>query len=121
MIILRQRHFSMNQKKMEEVIKELDKLGVEDYDISSKVLSDNISIGLDNRGLVNIYLPLDYEYTQYDVDDYIRRNLGAHYRTTTTLDRNIYIQKVGQVMKSKDIAKLIEWIVENEEFCTVIE
>lgn len=122
MIILRQRCFSFSDRKMiDEIIENLEKDGVEDFEIVPRIPRDVVSISVDSLGMLKIYLPMDYEYNQYDIDDFIRRNLGHQYRTTTSLDRNIYIQKVSLRMGAEQIAKVIGYIIEETEFCAIIE
>lgn len=121
MIILRQRHFSIvNRKMIDEIIQKLERDGYDDFDTSTSITRENISISVEGSGMVKIYLPADYEYSQYNIDDFIRRKLGPHYRTSTSLDRNIYIQKVGQALGVEQIAKIVEYIIDTEEFCTLI-
>lgn len=122
MIILRQRHFSVSDRKMiEKLIEKLEKAGIEDYEIVPRIPRNIISISIDSLGIVKVYLPLEEEYMQYDIDDFIRRNFGLHYRTLTTLDRNIYVQKVSQSLGLDNLVKLINFIIEETDFCAILE
>lgn len=122
MIILRQRHFSMSDRKMiEKVIEKLESEDIEDFRVVSSPRSDVISIGIDQGGKVKIYLPLEYEYNQYDIDDFIRRNLGMYFRTSTTRERNLYVQSVRGEMTASQVFALVEFIIEETEFCAIIE
>lgn len=122
MIILRQRHFSISDRKMiEKVINKLESEDIEDFKVVSSPRSDVISIGISQGGIVKIYLPLAYEYTQFDIDDYIRRNLGTYFRTSTTRERNLYVQSIRGEMSVSQIYSLIEYIIEETEFCAIIE
>ena len=121
MIILRTRHFSLSSRKMiDTVVENLDKMKVEDYEITERVPRDVISITMDELGNIKIYLPRDYEYSQYDIDDYIRY-LKPHYRTNTTLDRNLYVMKVSGPLKPREIAMLIKYIADENDFCSIVE
>ena len=122
MIILRQRHFSLSDRKMiEKVINKLEDEDIEDFRVVSSPRSDVISVGVNQGGMVKIYLPLAYEYTQFDIDDFIRRNLGMHFRTSTIRDRNLYIQSIRGELGVNQIFSLIEFIIEETEFCAIIE
>ena len=56
---------------LEKVVNRLDNSGVEDYSIENEIPRDTISYDISNN---IIYLPKDYEYSQYNIDDYIRTN-----------------------------------------------
>lgn len=103
-----------------EITEILDKDDIEDYEVENKVPKDVISISVDEGGKVKIFLPKDYEYSQYDIDDFIR-TLYPHYRTTTTTEGRIKIMKPSGDMDAKKIAKLIEYIIEENEFCTIVD
>ena len=118
MIILRTSHFSYLDKKMiTKIIDLLDKAGVEDYSVSNKIPSDAISVSLVND--LKIYIPREFEYSQYDIDDFIR-SMVSYARTSTKLDRNIYVMNTSVQLKPEQIAKLIEFIAEEWDFCTIL-
>ena len=121
MIILRTRKFSFinNGKMIEDITKQLDKIGVEDYEVSKKIPLDVISITSDFKH-AKIYIPRDFEYSQYDIDDFIR-SLVPHTRTKTIYDRNIYIMTVSTPLSLIQYCKLVRYIAEEWEFCTIIE
>ena len=121
MIILRTRHFSLSNRKMiDNVVENLDKMKVEDYELTERIPKDVISITIDDNGLIKVYIPRDYEYSQYDIDDYIR-SLQAHYRTNTFLDRNLYVMKVSGPLKPREIAMLVKFIADENDFCSIVE
>lgn len=121
MIILRTRHFSDLQarKMITKLIEKLDKDHIGDYEVSSKVPKDVISIYPDPSS-IKIYIPRDLEYSQYDIDDTIR-SLAPHIRTTTSLDRNIFIMKLSGSLTFDQIYKLIRNIIDSEDFCTIVD
>ena len=121
MIILRTRHFSsFNREMIPQITELLDKDDIEDYEVESKVPKDVISVSVEEGGKVKIFLPKDYEYSQYDIDDFIR-TLYPYYRTTTTSEGRIKIMKPSGDMDAQKIAKLIEYIIEENEFCTIVD
>ena len=114
MIILRTRHFSLDRKMIEKIEEKLDKLGVEDYDISKKIPLDTISVSSDFV-TPKIYIPRDYEYSQYDIDDFIR-SIIPFAKTKT-----IYDMSISTPIKLDQYCKLIKYISEEWEFCTILE
>lgn len=120
MIILRTRQFSFgNGKMIEDITKQLDKIGVEDYEVSRKIPLDVISVTSEPKQ-VKIYIPRDFEYSQYDIDDFIR-SMISHARTKTVYDRNIYVMTVSTSLNLSQYCKLVKYITEEWEFCTIIE
>lgn len=119
MIILRTRHFSLDRKMIDKIEEKLDKLGVEDYDISKKIPLDAISITSDYI-TPKIYIPRDFEYSQYDIDDFIR-SMIPYAKTKTSLDRNIYVMSISVPLKLDQFCKLVKYISEEWEFCTILE
>ena len=119
MIILRTSHFSFqNGKMIEKVINNLEKGGVEDYEVVRKIPTDVISIVFDLHAPV-IYIPKDYEYSQYDIDDFIR-SLVPYARTKTVYDRNIYVMRISSPLKPEQFSKIVKFIVEEWEFCSIV-
>lgn len=121
MIVLRLNYFSNlnNSKMIEKVTEKLDRSGVYDYEVTDKIPLDVISINSDLDNL-RIYIPIDLEYSQYDIDDFIR-DLAPYFRTSTSLDRNIYVMKLNGKINLDQYCKLIKFIVEEEEFCSIID
>lgn len=119
MIILRTRQFSFrNGNMIEDITKQLDNTGVEDYEVENKIPLDTISV-IANPKSVKIYIPREFEYSQYDIDDFIR-SLIPHARTKTVYDRNIYVMSVSTSLSLIQYCKLIKYISEEWEFCTII-
>lgn len=119
MIVLRSKNFS-NKGMINRISNKLDKDGIEDYDIVSKIDKDYINITTDLNDLC-IYIPTDLEYVQYDIDDYIR-SLAPYVRTTTTLDRNVYVMKLASGKLTEDqYYKLVRYIITENEFCALID
>lgn len=113
MIILR--CFSMTDQLTEK----LDSDRVQDYEVVEKPSTSDISI-LPRSGGMKIYIPLDLEYSQYDLDSKIRE-LSSFVRTKTILDRNIYIMTLQGNLTQPQLIKLIKYIIEEEGFCCIIE
>lgn len=120
MIILRRRHFSLtNEQMIDKLVEKLDSSYVEDYEVSDKIPRDDISISIDDS-VPTIYIPTDLEFSQYDIDDFIR-SMAPHLRTNTRLDRNIYIMNVSGKLDLNQLYKLVKFIIEIGDFCTIID
>ena len=120
MIILRRRHFSLtNEQMIDKLVEKLDSSYVEDYEVSDKIPRDDVSISIDNS-VPTIYIPTDLEFSQYDIDDFIR-SMAPHLRTNTRLDRNIYVMNVSGKLDLNQLYKLVKFIIEIGDFCTIID
>ena len=120
MIILRRRHFSLtNEQMIDKLVEKLDSSYVEDYEVSDKIPRDDISISIDDS-VPTIYIPTDLEFSQYDIDDFIR-SMAPHLRTNTRLDRNIYVMNVSGKLDLNQLYKLVKFIIEIGDFCTIID
>lgn len=121
MIIFRIRHFSdlQTRKMITKLTEKLDRDRIEDYEVSDKIPRDVISISPDPSS-IKIYIPRDLEYSQYTIDDTIR-SLVPHLRTTTTLERDIYVMKLSGTLNFDQLYKLIREIIEDNEFCSIID
>jgi hypothetical protein len=102
------------------IAQKLDAQGIEDYEISGRIPDDVISITSD---LVNpkIYIPIDLEYTQYDIDGFLRDNFGSHLRTITKLDRDIYIMNVSGRLTENQYYELVKYIIQENEFIVLLD
>lgn len=103
---------------LDRISQKFDTAGIEDFDIVDDIPDDHISI----TGELNnteIYFPEKYEYSQYDIDDYIR-SLGAGLRTSTTLDRDMTVLKIKARLTEAQYFKLVKFIIDTEEFCSIV-
>ena len=121
MIIYRMRHFSSinNRKMIEKLVNKLDSDNIEDYEILQRIPKDVISLTSDIQNL-RIYIPTDYEYSQYEIDDFIRTMI-SYARTTTILDRDIYVMKISVSLTFDQYYKLLRFIIKDNGFCAIIE
>lgn len=122
MIILKVNYFSsMKNSKMiiEKLSNKLDGQRIYDYEITDRIQKDVISINTDLSNL-RIYIPKDLEYSQYELDDFIRE-LSPYFRTYTSFDRDIYVMRVSNSFTFEQYYKLVKFIIANEEFCSIID
>ena len=117
MIILREKTYS--NIFIGRVTSELDRSGYEDYDISSTVPEDSVSINTDLSNL-KVYIPVDLEYSQYGIDDFIR-SIAPFIRTNTLLDRNIFVMSLSGRLTETQYIKLIKHIIDQEETCIIVD
>ena len=95
---------------LERIMAKLDKEGIQDYDTSTRIPGDVVSITSD-LGDLRINLPLDYEYNQYDIDNYIRSNFGSFVRTKTKQDRDLYVMTLSTKLNENQYYKLVKYII----------
>jgi hypothetical protein len=117
MIILREKTYS--NPFLSRITNELDRSKYEDYDVSSTIPEDSISLTTD-LGHLKIYVPVLLEYSQYGIDDFIR-SMSPFIRTSTVLDRNIFEMTLSGKLTEAQYIKLIKYIIDQEEFCTIID
>lgn len=117
MIILREKNYS--NQFLSRLTSELDRSGYEDYDICSSIPGDSISVNTDLNNL-QIYIPVDLEYSQYGIDDFIH-SLAPFVRTSLMLDRNIYIMSLSGRLTEAQYTKLVKHIIDQEDSCIIVE
>lgn len=119
MIILRTKIFSKRDIMIKNITARLDREGLEDYEVSSRIPNDVISINSDLSNIM-IYIPYDLEYSQYEIDNIIR-TISPFIRTETTLeDRNLFVMKLSGKLTEAQYYRLIKEIILEEEFCAII-
>lgn len=120
MIVLRQNSYSGNRPMIDRITKKLDMAGLDDYDVAQRIPKDSISVTSD-LGNLKIYLPYEYEYNQYDIDDFIR-GLSGSFRTKTVRDGDIYVMTIsGGRWTEIQYFKLLKYLIEEDEFITILE
>ena len=104
---------------LDRLSQKLDSENIEDYEVVDDIPDNHVSISSELNG-TEIYLPERYEYSQYDIDDFIR-SLGAGLRTSTTIDRDMTVLKVKSRLTEQQYFKLIKFIINTEDFCSIVE
>ena len=103
---------------LDRISQKLDTSDIEVFDIVDDIPDDHIII----TGELNnteIYFPERYEYSQYDVDDYIR-SLSPSLRTSTSIDRDMTIMKIKSRLTEPQYFKLVKFIIDTEGFCSIV-
>lgn len=121
MIIIRQCLFSNKSTYMiEEIADRLENKGIQDFEVVDKIPKDVISLLFLPSGEINIYIPREFEYSQYEIDDIIR-SISPSFRTRTVLDRDIYVMKLttGR-LNTQQCSKIVEKIIDLDGFCSLV-
>jgi len=119
MIIQRQKLYSTTRKMMiDRIVNKLERTGYEDFDVVSKIPADSISVNSDLQAL-KVYLPKEFEYSQYDIDDFIRA-LPGYIRTKTVLDRDIYVMSVTGKINEEQYCRLLKFIIDENAFVAIV-
>ena len=109
-----------NEKLLDLVSEELDADKIVDYEISNIIPKDVPSITSKDLDEVKIYLPLDYEYSQFVIDNHVRK-LGPGLRTKSTRERDLFVMTINDSIDIGQFITLIENIIESEGFCTILK
>lgn len=104
---------------LDKIIERLEAEGVQDYEVSRRLSKENISITSDLKALT-IYIPEECEYDVYSIEGFLR-SLNKLFRTTTKLDRDIYVMTISRPLTEIQYVKLIKEIIELNDFCTIID
>lgn len=109
----------MEDTNIQKLTNNLDRERIDSYDVSSKIPDDSISISVDLENL-EIYIPEDMEYSQFNIDNYLRKNVPT-VRTSIDLDDDIYIMKCRGRFRFDQYFKLVKYIIEQEGYCVIIK
>lgn len=109
---------SFSDNMIDKVEEKLKSEKIVDYEVSDKVPGDVISINAE-LGALKIYIPKDYEYSQYEIDDFIR-GLSKFIRTNVSMERNINVMKLNGSLTFVQYYKLVKYIIESQGFCTIL-
>lgn len=123
MIVFREKNYSYfsssrNEAMLKKITEKLDSEREYNYDIDPAIPDDVISVNLDLNNL-EIYIPTEFEYTQYTIDNKIRQ-ISSYLRTETKLDRDIYIMTVTSKVTFDQYYKIIKFIIKEEGFCSIV-
>ena len=103
---------------LNRITTKLDSEREDNYDVDHSIPNDVISVNLDLDKL-QIYVPREFEYSQYAIEDKIR-TLGGYLRVDTRLDRDIYILEVTSKVTFDQYYKIIKYIIQEEGFCAIV-
>ena len=98
----------------------LDEERIFDYDVSGKIPNDVPSITTKNLDEIKIYLPLDYEYSVFVIDNQVR-SLSPGLRTFSRRERDLYVLTVNSRLTEDQLFELVKSIIRSEEFITLLD
>jgi hypothetical protein len=119
MIIVEKCYSYSSGQMIEKLIDKLDRDGVEDYEVVNKPPTDVISI-VPEQSKIKIYIPSDMDYSQYEIDDYLRKEERFIRTNTENISRDLMEMTLNGTLQFNQIYKLINYIIDNEGFCSLI-
>ncbi|MCF0114039.1 MAG: hypothetical protein HUJ56_01705 [Erysipelotrichaceae bacterium] len=97
----------------------LEKERIYDYEVSDKISKHTVTITSD-LGNLEIWIPEDYEYSQYQIEDFIRDMLPyAYISTRQEGDKDKLTLKSR--LNFQQYVKLLKHIVKKADFVTILE
>jgi hypothetical protein len=104
---------------LNKITAKLDQEREDNYDVDLNIPDDVISVNLDLDHM-EIYIPLEFEYSQYTIDNDIRK-IASYLRTDVRLDRDIYIMSLSSKVTFDQYYKIIKAIIREEGFCSIVK
>ena len=118
MIIYKQKEYSNSSEVIQKATQTLEKDRVYDYEVSDKISKEFISIS-GNLGNLEIWIPQEFEFTQYSIDDFIRELLPYAY-TNVRFESNVYKMSVKGKLTLPQYIKLLKHIIKEAEFVVIV-
>ena len=118
MIVYKQKEYSSPSEVIQKATQNLEKDRVYDYEVSDKISKEFISIS-GNLGNLEIWIPQNYEFTQYSIDDFIRDLLPYAY-TSVKFESNVYKMSVKGKLTLPQYIKLLKHIIKEAEFVVIV-
>lgn len=113
--------FSTKSEKMiDSIEKELKRRRVDDFEVSSTIPSDVCSLEITDNGLLVINVPERLDFFRFDVDDFVRRRY-PYQNISTQIDRDLFRLKLNIPVKESEVIEIVNYIIEEQEFCTLIK
>lgn len=115
MILFRQKIYS----DLEKIEDKLQAGKIFDYDVQSKIPADCVSVSANLHDTV-VYIPDDFDYFQYDLQSFIRKNVPGIF-IQVAKEKEVTVLKLHGTVNIARYVGLIRYIIENEEFCSIID
>lgn len=119
MIVFRRKFFSLNNQTLKRITQKLDKERIYDYDVDDTIQDDVLTI-TSNLKDIEVFIPLDEEFAQFEIQDFIT-GISPFTRVTTTLERDIYVLKINGKLTEDQYYKLIKHIIDTVGFITLLD
>ena len=114
-----QKEYANSSDVIQKTVEALEKERNHDFEVSDKVSKDFISLS-GNLGNLEIWIPQEYEFSQYSIDDKIRDMLPYAY-TNVRFESNLYKMSVKGKLTQPQYLKLVKHIIEETEFVTLVD
>lgn len=119
MITYKQKEYTNSSDVIRRATESLDKERTYDYEVSDKISKDFISIS-GNLGNLEIWIPEEFEFSQYSIDDFIREMLPFAY-TNVRQESGIYRMSVKGKLTQTQYTKLLRHIIKEAEFVVLVD
>ena len=118
MIIFREKTYSsMNKNNVKEIVEKLEKDRVTDFEVREYISDNEISINTDLDN-IEIYLPKEADFAQFDIEDFISDML-PYSSINTVQERKVVVMKVRGRMRKDQYLKLVKFIIDEEGFLII--
>ena len=113
--------FSTSARVIQEITQRLEKEKEYDYSVETKIPKDCISVTAD-LGNLEIYIPRDFEFSQYNIDDFLREILPYAYSDTRMEAGGVTKMTIkGARLTTAQYYKLVKFIIKEGEFCVILD
>lgn len=119
MITYKQKEYTNSSDVIRRATESLEKERTYDYEVSDKISKDFISIS-GNLGNLEIWIPEEFEFSQYSIDDFIREMLPFAY-TNVRQESGIYRMSVKGKLTQTQYTKLLRHIIKEAEFVVLVD
>jgi hypothetical protein len=119
MITYKQKEYTNSSDVIRRATESLEKERTYDYEVSDKISKDFISIS-GNLGNLEIWIPEEFEFSQYSIDDFIREMLPFAY-TNVRQESGIYKMSVKGKLTQTQYTKLLRHIIKEAEFIVLVD
>lgn len=119
MIRFIEKEFSSNSLLIKDVTGKLEKEKEYNYEVDSEVSKDFISINSDLSNII-VYLPRAYEFSQYNIDDFIREMLPYTNTDIRSLNNRLELRVYGK-LTSIQYYKLVKFLIKEGDFCIILD
>lgn len=120
MILVRNIKLFSARDMINEIEKELKRTREDNFEVTDIIPSDVCSIEVDDLGKVSIYVPGDFDYFRFDVEDFIRREY-QYQVIDSVFERDVFILRPRFPMKTKEVLNIIRYIIKESDFCSIIK
>lgn len=119
MITYKQKEYTNSSDVIRKATESLEKERTYDYEVSDKISKDFISIS-GNLGNLEIWIPEEFEFSQYSIDDFIREMLPFAY-TNVRQESGLYRMSVKGKLTQTQYTKLLRHIIKEAEFIVLVD